>query len=77
MRSGSTGYGANGGCAVGPLVFGLVAELAGINAAFWIAAGLLAASGLVLLVLLRGTDPRRRSQPPDWEKLPEPRPDAR
>jgi hypothetical protein len=45
-------------------VFGLVAELAGINAAFWTAAGLLTASGPVLLVLLRETDPKRRTSHP-------------
>ena len=59
------------GYALGPLVLGGVATLAGISAAFWVDAALLSASTLVLLLLLRETEPHRRSTTPPWHDHPE------
>jgi MFS family permease len=61
----------DGGYAIGPLVFGLIALAGGITAAFWTAAALLGASALILLLLLDETDPRRRTTPPAWEQNPD------
>lgn len=61
----------DGGYAIGPLVFGGVAAIAGITAAFWTAAALLGASAAVLLVMLSETDPNRRTKPPAWQDHPE------
>ncbi|MHB1431667.1 MAG: MFS transporter, partial [Streptosporangiaceae bacterium] len=60
----------DGGYAIGPLVLGAIAELAGITAALWAAAAIMAVSGTILLVLLRETDPRRRTSKPAWEHSP-------
>ena len=61
----------DGGYAIGPLVFGLIAVLGGITAAFWAAAALLGASALILLLLLHETDPSRRTTTPAWHEHPE------
>lgn len=60
----------DGGYAVGPLVLGAVAALAGIEAALWATVGLLGLSGVALLVLLRETDPHRRVAAPPWQQHP-------
>lgn len=61
----------DGGYAVGPLVLGAAAVVGGISAAFWVAAGLVGASGVVLLLLLDETEPSRRTRVPPWERHPE------
>ncbi|MHB1712239.1 MAG: MFS transporter [Acidimicrobiales bacterium] len=61
----------DGGYAVGPLVLGGFAILGGITAAFWAAAALMGASGLVLLFLFHETEPARRTRAPAWENHPE------
>ncbi len=61
----------DGGYAVGPLVLGVIAVIGGITAAIWAGVALVAVSGLLLLVLLRETDPKRRRQPPAWKDHPE------
>ncbi|MDA8062257.1 MAG: MFS transporter [Actinomycetota bacterium] len=61
----------DGGYAVGPLVLGAVAALAGLDAAIWAGAALLTLSGTVLVVLFAETDPRRRRRPPAWEARPD------
>ncbi len=61
----------DGGYALGPLVLGGVAALAGISAALWVDAGLLGTSTVLLLLLLRETDPHRRVVTPPWEEHPE------
>jgi MFS family permease len=61
----------DGGYAIGPLVLGAIVTLAGLAAALWADAILIGASGLILLLLLRETDPRRRSRKPAWERNPE------
>ncbi|MHB1535231.1 MAG: MFS transporter [Acidimicrobiales bacterium] len=61
----------DGGYALGPLVLGGVATLAGLTAAFWTTAALLAASGVVLVALLHETQPGRRSREPAWEAHPD------
>jgi MFS family permease len=61
----------DGGYAIGPLVFGLIALIGGITAAFWTAAALLGASALILLLLLDETDPSRRTTTPAWEQNPD------
>jgi predicted MFS family arabinose efflux permease len=60
----------DGGYALGPLVLGVVAALAGIAAALWVAAAIMGASGLLLLLLLHETDPNRRKRRPAWEHNP-------
>ena len=55
------------GYAVGPLLL----ALAGIRAAFWLAAALLAISGLLSLILLKETLPRRRRGAPVWQRHPD------
>lgn len=60
----------DGGYALGPLVLGAVAALAGIEAALWATVGLLGLSGVALLVLLRETDPHRRLAAPPWQQHP-------
>jgi MFS family permease len=60
----------DGGYAIGPLVLGAIATLAGLQAAFWAAAGLLGASALVLALLLAETHPQRRRRPPAWQRQP-------
>ena len=52
------------GYALGPLVLGAIASLAGISTAFWVDAGLLGASTIVLLLLLQETRPRRQREMP-------------
>ncbi len=59
------------GYAIAPLFLGGIAALAGIDAAFWADAMLLGASTVVLLVLLRETEPQRRLAPPAWQDHPE------
>lgn len=61
----------DGGYALGPLVLGGIAALAGIAAAIWAAVALVAISGVVLVALLDETDPRRRHGPPRWRVHPE------
>ena len=61
----------DGGYAVGPLVLGAAAVVGGISAAFWVAAGLVGASGVVLLLLLDETEPSGRTRVPPWERHPE------
>jgi MFS family permease len=61
----------DGGYAVGPLVLGAVAVIGGITAALWAGVALVGASGIILLLLLRETDPRRRRHPPVWTTHPE------
>lgn len=58
------------GYALGPLLLGAVAALAGISAALWVGAALLGASTLVLLALLQETDPGRRTTAPPWQDHP-------
>ncbi|MCU4183790.1 MFS transporter [Acidiferrimicrobium sp. IK] len=59
------------GYALGPLVLGGIAALSGISAALWVGAALLGASTLVLLALLRETEPGRRAAAPPWQSRPE------
>ena len=59
------------GYALGPLVLGVTATLAGMNAAFWLDAALLGTSTIVLALLLPETEPRRRRVAPPWEGHPE------
>lgn len=59
------------GYALGPLLLGAIAALAGIRAALWVGAALLGASTLVLLALLRETEPYRRTAAPAWQSHPE------
>ncbi|MHB1568351.1 MAG: MFS transporter [Solirubrobacteraceae bacterium] len=59
------------GYAIGPLSLGLVALLGGLTAAFWAAAILLGISSLILLLMLDETDPKRRTEPPAWERWSE------
>jgi MFS family permease len=61
----------DGGYAIGPLVLGGIALIGGITAAIWAGVILLAASGVVLLVLLDETDPHRRQGVPAWQVHPE------
>ncbi len=61
----------DGGYALGPLVLGAIAELAGMAAALWATAAIMGASGLILLLLLRETDPHHRTRKPAWERNPE------
>jgi len=61
----------DGGYALGPLVLGGIAVVGGIAAAIWAGVGLLVASGFVVLVWLRETDPKRRRQLPPWQDHPE------
>ena len=61
----------DGGYALGPLVLGGIAVLAGVSAAFWADAALLGASTLLLLLLFRETDPHRRVAAPPWQDHPE------
>ncbi len=58
------------GYAVGPLVLGTVATVAGLPAALWTCAVLMAISGLILLLLLHETDPHRRTREPAWQRNP-------
>jgi MFS family permease len=60
----------DGGYAIGPLVLGAIATLAGLAAALWADAIFMGASGLILLLLLRETDPHRRTRKPAWERNP-------
>ncbi|MDA8044595.1 MAG: MFS transporter [Actinomycetota bacterium] len=59
------------GYALGPLVLGAIAALAGISAALWVGAALLGASTLVLVLFLRETQPDRRATAPPWQDHPE------
>jgi MFS family permease len=61
----------DGGYAVGPLVLGGIAALGGLTAAFWAAAALMGASGLVLTLWFNETEPGRRTKAPAWEDHPE------
>ncbi len=58
------------GYAVGPLILGIVATLAGLTAALWTCSALMAASGLILLLLLHETNPQRRTRKPAWQRDP-------
>ncbi|MEV6600075.1 MFS transporter [Actinoplanes sp. NPDC051346] len=49
----------DGGFAIGAILAGIVADLAGIRAAIWVVAGLTAASGLLAWVRMYETHPRR------------------
>ncbi|MHB8719146.1 MAG: MFS transporter [Candidatus Dormibacteria bacterium] len=61
----------DGGYAAGPLVLGAVALAGGISAAIWAGVCLLGFSGLILLVVFRETDPRRRRGEVPWRSHPE------
>jgi len=61
----------DGGYAVGPLLLGGIAVVGGITAAIWAGVALVGASGVLLLLWLRETDPKRRRQPPTWKAHPE------
>jgi len=61
----------DGGYALGPLVLGGIAVVGGITAAIWAGVALVGASGVLLLVWLRETEPKRRRQPPTWKDHPE------
>ena len=61
----------DGGYAFGPLVLGGIAVVGGIAAAIWAGVALVGTSGVLLLVLLRESDPKRRRQPPVWKEHPE------
>ncbi len=61
----------DGGYALGPLVLGGIAVAGGITVAIWAGVALVGASGVVLFVWLRETDPKRRRQPPGWVDHPE------
>lgn len=61
----------DGGYAVGPLVLGGVAAVAGITAALWAAAALTGLSALVVLLILSETEPAHRGARPGWESHPE------
>jgi MFS family permease len=60
----------DGGYAIGALVLGAIATLAGLAAALWTDAIFMGASGLILLLLLHETDPHRRTWTPAWERNP-------
>jgi len=60
----------DGGYALGPLVLGGIAMVGGITAAIWAGVALVGASGVLLLLWLRETDPKRR-RPPAWRDHPE------
>ncbi|HLI54653.1 MAG TPA: MFS transporter [Acidimicrobiales bacterium] len=59
------------GYALGPLVLGAVATLAGIGAALWVGSALLGVSTFVLVLFLRETQPSRRAAAPPWQDHPE------
>jgi MFS family permease len=61
----------DGGYAVGPLALGGIAAAAGVAAAMWAGVALIGVSGLILVVLLRETDPHRRRSRPAWQSHPE------
>jgi MFS family permease len=61
----------DGGYALGPLVLGVIAVIGGVTTALWAGVALVTASGVVLAVWLRETDPKRRRQPPAWHDHPE------
>jgi len=61
----------DGGYALGPLVLGAIAVVGGITAALWAGVALVGASGVLLVVWLRETDPKRRRHPPAWKDHPE------
>ncbi|MHB1584074.1 MAG: MFS transporter [Acidimicrobiales bacterium] len=61
----------DGGYALGPLVLGGIAVVGGITAAIWAGVALVGTSGVILLVSLRESDPKRRRQPPVWKEHPE------
>jgi hypothetical protein len=54
-----------------PLVPDALVALAGFSAALWAAAAIMAASGLILLLLPHETRARRRTTKPAWEENPE------
>jgi MFS family permease len=57
----------DGGYAVGPLILGAVALAGGISAALWTGSGVLAASGLLVLIFFHETEPHRRTREPAWK----------
>ncbi len=61
----------DGGYAIGPVVLGGVAAIFGLSAAFWSIVALMGASGLLVLIAMRETDPGHRSRPPAWKDHPE------
>jgi MFS family permease len=61
----------DGGYAAGPLVLGGIGVAGGITAAIWAGVALVGGSGLLLVVWLRETDPKRRRQNPAWKGHPE------
>jgi MFS family permease len=61
----------DGGYAIGPLLLGVVAVLAGIATAIWVGAGLVGLSGVILLALFKETEPKRRKTEPAWKTHPE------
>ena len=61
----------DGGYAVGPLVLGGIAAAAGITAAIWAGVAVVGISGVILLVLLEETEPRRRRGDAAWHAHPE------
>jgi len=58
------------GYAIGGLAIGLVADAFGLLAGFWFCAALMAASGLVVALLMYETLPTRRRTHPSWERNP-------
>jgi MFS family permease len=56
----------DGGFAVGALLAGIVADLAGIRAAIWVVAALTAASGLLAWARMYETHPARSADRPDY-----------
>ncbi len=61
----------DGGYAIGPMVLGGVAALFGLAAAFWSIVALMGASGLLVLIAMRETDPGHRRRLPAWQDHPE------
>jgi MFS family permease len=61
----------DGGYAIGPLLLGGLAAIAGVPAAIWAGSVLVAASAALALATLSETHPERRHQPPSWQTHPE------
>jgi MFS family permease len=60
----------DGGYAIGGLAIGVIADAFGLLAGFWFAAAAMAASGLVVALLMYETLPTRRRVHPGWERDP-------
>lgn len=59
------------GYAAGPIVLGAVAGAFGMGTAIWVAAGLMGGSALIVLAMMRESEPGRRTAPPVWQAHPE------